>query len=108
MVLFSIAFLQYFSTMPLYYKDVHVLSEFKIGLLMGMNGLLIAIFEMPLVKWLESPKYTKTGLVAFGAVLTLISFIVLNVTAWVGVLVIGMLFMTIGEMIASHFLMLLP
>ena len=65
MVLFSIAFLQYFSTMPLYYKDVHVLSEFKIGLLMGMNGLLIAVFEMPLVKWLESPKYTKTGLVAF-------------------------------------------
>lgn len=103
MVLFSIAFLQYFSTMPLYYKDVHVLSEFKIGLLMGMNGLLIAVFEMPLVKWLESPKYTKTGLVAFGAVLTLISFIVLNVTAWVGVLVIGMLFMTIGEMIAFPF-----
>ena len=103
MILFSIAFLQYFSTMPLYYKDVHLLNENKIGLLMGLNGLLIFIFEMPIVKFFENGKYTKTTLIIIGAILTALSFLVLNFSSWVGVLVIGILLMTIGEMIAFPF-----
>lgn len=103
MTLFGIIFLQYFSTMPLYYKDVHKLSELEIGLLLGLNGFFIFILEMPLIKWLEHTRYTKPGLMIFGAALTLVSFLVLDVTSWVGVLVIGMLLMTIGEMIAFPF-----
>lgn len=103
MVLFSIVFLQYFSTMPLYYEKERSLSEFEIGLLMGMNGLLIAIFEMPLIKWLEGLKYTKTGLIIYGALLTALSFLVLNLSSWSGILIVGMLLMTVGEMIAFPF-----
>ncbi|MCX7547082.1 MFS transporter [Xanthomarina sp. F1114] len=103
MSLFGIIFLQYFSTMPLYYKDIHKLTEFEIGLLLGLNGLFIFVLEMPLIKWLERTKYTKPGLMAFGALLTLISFLVLDLTSWVGILVIGMLLMTLGEMISFPF-----
>ncbi len=103
MMLFATVFLQYFSTMPLYYKDVHFLSEMEIGLLLGLNGLVIFLLEMPLVKWLEDGKYTKSGLMVFGAILTALSFIVLNLTSWVGVLVVAMMLMTIGEMIAFPF-----
>jgi len=103
MVLFGIVFLQYFSTMPLYYKDTHQLTELEIGLLLGMNGFLIFIFEMPLIKWLENTTFTKTGLMLFGAILTGLSFIILNFTTWTGILVIGMLLMTFGEMIAFPF-----
>ncbi len=103
MLLFGIVFLQYFSTMPLYYREAHTLTEFEIGLLMGLNGFVIFIFEMPLIKWLENSRFTKSGLMLFGAILTGLSFIVLNMTSWVGVLVIGMLLMTIGEMIAFPF-----
>ncbi len=103
MILFSIAFLQYFSTMPLYYKDVHLLNENKIGLLMGLNGLLIFIFEMPIVKFFENGSHTKTTLIIIGAILTALSFLVLNLTSWIGILIIGMLLMTIGEMIAFPF-----
>ncbi len=103
MMLFAAVFLQYFSTMPLYYKEVHYLSEMEIGLLLGLNGLVIFLLEMPLVKWLEDGKYTKSGLMLFGAVLTALSFIVLNLTSWVGVLVVAMMLMTIGEMIAFPF-----
>lgn len=103
MVLFGIIFLQYFSTMPLYYKDIHTLSEFEIGLLLGLNGFFIFVFEMPLIKWLENSKYKKTSLILFGAVLTAGSFLVLNMTSWVGILIVGMLLMTIGEMIAFPF-----
>jgi len=103
MMLFGVVFLQYFSTIPLYYKEVHHLSELEIGLLMGMNGFLIFALEMPLIKWLENSTYTKLGLMFFGGVLTAISFLVLNITSWVGILIIGMLLMTIGEMIAFPF-----
>ncbi len=103
MMLFGVVFLQYFSTIPLYYKEVHHLTELEIGLLMGMNGFLIFLLEMPLVKWLENSKNTKIGLMLIGAVLTALSFVVLNLTSWVGILVVGMLLMTIGEMIAFPF-----
>lgn len=103
MMLFGAVFLQYFSTMPLYYKDVHSLSEQNIGLLLGMNGFVIFLFEMPLIKWLEHSKFTKVGLMLFGGVLTALSFVVLLVTSWTGILIVGMFLMTVGEMIAFPF-----
>lgn len=103
MVLFGIVFLQYFSTMPLYYKDAHMLTEFEIGVLLGMNGFIIFVFEMPLIKWLENTTFTKSGLMLFGAILTGLSFLILNMSSWIGVVIIGMLLMTFGEMIAFPF-----
>ena len=70
---------------------------------MGMNGFIIFLLEMPLIKWLEDSNYSKERLMFVGLFLTGISFLVLNLTGWVGVLIVGMLFMTIGEMIAFPF-----
>ncbi len=103
MFLFGFIFLQYFSTMPLYYRDRHALSKIEIGLLLGMNGFVIFLLEMPLITWLENKRWSKVSLILFGAFLTALSFLVLNLSSWTGVLVIGMLLMTIGEMIAFPF-----
>lgn len=103
MVLFGVVFLQYFSTMPIYYREAHGLTELEIGLLLGLNGFLIFILEMPLIKWLENTKYSYTSLMMIGAVLTGISFLVLNFTGWGGILIIGIIFMTVGEMIVFPF-----
>ena len=103
MFIFGFVFLQYFSTMPLYYRDVHALTEFDIGLLLGMNGFLIFVFEMPLIKWLGDSKYSKELLIMIGLLVTGFSYVVLLMTPWVGILIIGMLFMTFGEMIAFPF-----
>ena len=103
MILFGIIFFQYFSSIPIYYKDIHTLNELQIGLILGLNGLLIFIFEMPLIKWLENTKYSKLGLLFFSAILTGLSLLILNFTACSGILIIGMVFMTAGEMIAFPF-----
>lgn len=103
MFLFGFVFLQYFSTMPLYYRDVYDLSEFEIGLLFGLNGFIIFALEMPLINWLENSKYSKAFLMTIGLLLTAFSFLVLVLGFWVGMLIIGMLLMTIGEMIAFPF-----
>jgi predicted MFS family arabinose efflux permease len=103
LVLFGVVFLQYFSTIPLYYSEVHALTQDKIGLILAMNGLIICAFEMPLVKWLENTGRSMMGLMLFGGILTMLSFVVLNLTGWIGILIIGMFLMTVGEMISFPF-----
>ncbi|WP_198403827.1 MFS transporter [Aquimarina aggregata] len=103
LALFGFIFVQYFSTIPLYYKEIHQLSEEKIGLLLALNGALIFFFEMPLIAYLEKTKISKTGHVISGFILTGISFILLLVTPWAGILIIGMIIATLGEMVAFPF-----
>jgi len=103
LVLFFIAFLQYFSTVPLYYEGVHSLTEFEIGLLLGLNGFLIFAFEMPLIKYLETTRHSLMRMVIIGAVLVTLSYVVLLLTSWAGALVLGILLMTFGEMVAFPF-----
>lgn len=103
MFIFGFTFMQYFSTMPLYYKDIRNLSEFEIGILMGFNGFFIFVFEMPLIHWFENLKKDKIKLVALGLFLVSLSFVILLTTSWIGVLFVGIILMTIGEMIAFPF-----
>jgi len=103
MVIFSFIFIQYFSTMPLYYKNSYALEEFQIGLILALNGFLIFVFEMPLTHWLENSRFTKIGLSLFGFLLTVFSFLVLIMTNWIGLIFIGILLMTLGEMVGFPF-----
>jgi len=58
---------------------------------------------MPLIGWMERLNISKTLATFWGIVFLAASFVVLNLSDWVGVLVIGMLLMTLGEMIGSPF-----
>ncbi|WP_417444929.1 MDR family MFS transporter [Joostella sp.] len=103
MILFGFIFLQYFSTVPLFYKELFYLTESDIGLLLGFNGFLIFLFEMPLVQYFEKKSWGSITNVIIGCVLTLLSFLVLNISSWIGVLVIGMILMSFGEMLVFPF-----
>lgn len=103
MIANSLAFVQYFSVMPIYYEKVHFLTEDLIGWLMFINGATIVIFEMPLIAWLDRKKVSKTMATFWGIFFLGLSFLVLNVTSWSGILVIAMFLMTLGEMIGFPF-----
>lgn len=96
-------FLQLFTTMPLFYKEIHLLTEVQIGLIMSMNGFVIFLLEMPLVHYLEKSLLNRMKIITWSLFLMALSFLVLNVSSWVGVLIIGMLFITFGEMLAFPF-----
>jgi predicted MFS family arabinose efflux permease len=103
--LFGICFFQIFSTMPIYFKTVLMLSEREIGWIMGLNGLLIAAFEMVTVYSLEKYKYLK--LIALGTFVTGISFVMFNVLD-INPLMLGLsssVVLTIGEILAMPFMM---
>lgn len=103
MIINSIVFVQYFSSIPLFYKEHHQLSADVIGWLMFLNGAMIVALEMPLISWLERKKLSKTMAIFWGIALLAFSVIILNVSDWFGILIVGMILMTLGEMIGSPF-----
>ena len=101
--LMGFIFLQLFTTMPLFYKEVHSLTEVQIGLIMSLNGFLIFLLEMPLIHYIEKKLLNKMRIITWSLVLFSLSFLVLNISLWPGILIISMLFITIGEMLAFPF-----
>ncbi len=103
MALFGFVFLQLFSTVPLFYKDIAQLDEKSIGLLMGLNGLLIFVFEMPLVKFLESKGWSPTSIIIAGGTMVAASFLLLTFSVASTLIVLSVLLITLGEMFAFPF-----
>ena len=104
-VLFAICFFQLFTTIPLYFKEGLHINEFWIGVIMAMNGIIIALFEMVLVFKLEGWKpYLR--LMAYGSILMAMSFYMLNLPVLPGftVAVLSMVLITIAEMVAMPFM----
>jgi predicted MFS family arabinose efflux permease len=58
---------------------------------------------MPLIKYMELRGWSKITNMIAGLLLVGLSFVLLNLFSWTGILVVGMLLMTIGEMIAFPF-----
>ena len=104
MVLISVPFLQYFSTIPIFYSAVHGLSEQWIGILLGANGMLIFLMEMPLIKYCEDKAIDRFRIMRFSVLLIALSFVVLNVFPMLAFLWVGMAFMTVGEMLNFPFM----
>lgn len=101
--LMGFIFLQLFTTLPLFYKEVHGMTEVQIGLIMSMNGLFIFLLEMPLIHYIEKKLLDRMKIITWSLALLAMSYVVLNITDWGGVLIVGMLFITIGEMLAFPF-----
>ena len=99
----GVLFFQLFTTIPLYHKEQFNLTEFQTGLLLTMNGLLIFFLEMPIVSYVERNQISKIKVVAVGCLLMAVSLFLMLITAWAGILIIMMLFMTFGEMFSFPF-----
>jgi predicted MFS family arabinose efflux permease len=103
-ILYALCFYQLYSTIPVYYKDVYHMSEFYIGILMGLNGLIIVIIEMVLIFHLES-KNRAMHFISYGLFLTSLSFLVYiflpvpMITALFSVILV-----TVGEILAMPFM----
>lgn len=104
-VLFALCFFQLFTTIPLYFKEGLHINEFWIGVVMAMNGILIAILEMVIVFKLEG-KLPYLRLMMLGTILMAVSFFLLNIPLANGFLiaVMAMLIVTFAEMIAMPFM----
>lgn len=99
----AMVFFQLFTTLPLYHKEWYGLTEFHTGLLMSFNGLMIFFLEMPLVGYFERKNVTKPAIILWGSLFIAVSFFLLLINTWVGILTISLLFLTFGEMFCFPF-----
>jgi predicted MFS family arabinose efflux permease len=101
--LVALAFFQFFSVIPVYYKTGMGLTEATIGWILAMNGLLIAAFEMVLVYKLENRGHTLLYIMT-GALLIAVGFLTLDFGATATIAVLSMVLVTFGEMFLFPFL----
>lgn len=99
----AILFFQLFTTLPLYHHERFGLTEFQSGLLLSLNGILIFFFEMPIVSIFERKKTHKLRIITWGSLFMAISFFILLINTWAGILIISILFITFGEMFIFPF-----
>ena len=99
----AMIFFQLFTALPLYHSEKFGMSEFQTGLLMTLNGLLIFALEMPIVSYFERKKVQKLKIILWGSLLMGSSFYLLLINVWAGMLVISMIFISIGEIFAFPF-----
>ena len=101
--IFACCFFQIFTTIPVYFKQVLLLTEEHIGIVMAINGFICAFFEMIIIKKLEG-KRTLMSYVALGSLFVGAGFIVLNLLP--GILSLAIIFIiliTVGEIINMPF-----
>jgi predicted MFS family arabinose efflux permease len=99
----ALLFFQLFTTLPLYHNEFYNLSEFQTGLLMTFNGLLIFVLEMPIVSIAERRQINKLKILFWGSFLMALSFFILLANAWVGVLLVSLIFMSLAEIFLFPF-----
>jgi len=101
---FACCFFQLFTNLPVYFKKELHLSEPFIGMLMALNGILIALVEMVLIYKLEKRNRNTTYITA-GMILVGLSFLLLIIPAAGIAIAIGMIILvTFGEIFSMPFM----
>ncbi len=104
LLVYITCFILVFKLAPVYWKEHAQMNESAIGLLLGLNGLLIGLFEMVLVQKLQS-KGRDMNFIVLGIVLTAAGFLFLLVPVY-SILIsafIVIVFITFGEMFSLPF-----
>ena len=104
-ILFASAFFQLFTTVPVFFKDSLGLNEFWIGVVMAINGAVIALLEMVIVFKLEGRRRYLL-LITAGTILMGVSFLMLNLPLANGFVIalLAILMLTVAEMISMPFM----
>lgn len=102
--IWAILFFQLFTSAPVYWKNDLSMSEEVIGLLLALNGLIIVLIEMPVVKSIEHvTQYMR--MISLGSVCLLLSFLSLVAgLPFILAAVFFIIFMSLAEMFAMPFM----
>lgn len=104
-VLLTICFFLMFRVVPLFYKEVWQINELWIGLILGFNGIIIALFEMVIISKIENRKSLIYYIVC-GVLLIACAYLILLLPGLphIAVALISITLFTLGEMLALPFI----
>ncbi len=104
-MIFTTCFFLMFRVVPVFFKEVWHLNEAIIGLLLGVNGVVIALFEMVLISRIEH-KRSAMFFIVLGVVIVSASFSFLMLPKIVPVIagLFSVILFSVGEMISLPFI----
>ncbi|RZK26336.1 MAG: MFS transporter [Flavobacterium sp.] len=104
-IVFATCFFLMFRVAPVFFKQVWHLNEAIIGLILGVNGVIIALFEMVMISKIENKKSLTFYIVA-GVLVVGFSFACLMLPKFMPVIValISIICFTLGEMLSIPFM----
>jgi predicted MFS family arabinose efflux permease len=91
-----ITFFQLFTVIPLYFKQVCFYSEQKIGILIALNGLIVALFEM-LTVYIIGERVPQLRMITFGVMMIILAFILIIISKSLFIIILAITFFTFGE-----------
>ncbi len=100
--LYAICFFQLLSTLPLFYKEIHKLTEADIGMLLAYSGIVVFALEMLLVHLAER-KMTSAQVIIMGTLLCGLSFAMLVLPGKLMLLYVSMFVLCISEILVMPF-----
>jgi predicted MFS family arabinose efflux permease len=99
-------FFQLLNTMPQYFNKQLHFTEDTIGWLLGLNGLLVMLIEMPLVASLqENKQHLKIIIVGITALFIAYLFLIIPLLPVMVACILFILFISLSEMFAMPFMM---
>lgn len=103
---FATCFFLMFRVGPLFFKEAWHMNEAVIGMVLGLNGVLVALFEMITVNRLENSGVAPFRLIAIGTLVIGSSFLLLISPASLAIpaAILSITLFTIGEMLAIPFI----
>lgn len=103
--LFATCFFLMFRVVPVFYKEVWHLNEALIGVILGVNGIQIALMEMILISKIEN-KRPAMFYIVFGVGIVALSFACLMLPRFIPIAIalISVICFTFGEMLSIPFI----
>lgn len=95
----SVVFFQVQSTYPLYLTDYYGFDEIGVGLIFGINTIMIVVFEMLLVHAIRG--WSLLRAIGWGCFLTCVGFGILPFGSTVWFCILSMVILTLGEMLSA-------
>lgn len=100
---YSVCFFQLLSTLPIFYREIHQLSEANIGLILAFNGMVVFLLEMLLVQIAER-KMRPVNIIITGTLLLSACFLILLLPGGQWILFFSMLLMSLSEILCMPFM----
>jgi len=103
---YTTCFFLLFRLVPIYWKQEWNMGESTIGILMGLNGIVVASSELVLVRYFEKHKPNIAAYIAAGVALTALGYLLLILPGSFPLIsgAVCVLLITAGEMLAMPFI----
>ncbi len=100
-VLMTLVYMNMNSTLGVFLRDKHGLSEVRYGGLLSINAIIVVLFQFWTTRRLE--KYRPFLMMAIGSLLYAVGFAMYGFVSTFGLFILAMVIITIGEMVVSPF-----